>query len=676
MECDDTRSDDASPAWVFREVDEKEVEDFAKRTGYSRIVSRLFLLRGIRSEKELDRYLNDDFFSLHNPFLFKQMGETVARVKQALNNGEKIFIFGDRDVDGVLSTAMLYNALMRFDADVFYKVPEGEYGYGIEKRDVDLALERGTGLLITVDTGISSVEEIEYAAQKGIETIVIDHHEQTCPLPVCTAVLNPKAEDETYPFRDLSAGGVVLKFIHAFILSHTKNYNRVFIPLVADGDRIHGMKVKNGLIEERLELTERIHYPIDQSHTVVRDSSSQLPKYFSSWLKERHAKQVRLVCNEPYETIDEFTEIFIRLFARKQNKSVSFVRSYIDLAAISTVSDIMPLVKENRIIVREGLKNIRKTDNLGLSVLLGYCDVPDNEITAKSVAWNLAPIINSAGRMGEAQIAVKLFTTDDRSEANELSRILVDLNEKRKDKGKKNLSIIRPMVVELEETKPVIVLSADTVDHGVTGIIASRISKEFCKPTIIIVNDGNIGVGSGRGGGGFDLVSLVSSCEDLLVKYGGHRSAVGFTIEIEKIEPFIHRIEEVAGKNLERFKGKTTLEIDALLPTGDMTFSLIDELAVFEPSGIGNELPKFSLLGTTVINPTAIGKQHDHLKFLIPTDSGTIPVLGWGFAQRGIRILEKSDLVDIVFSIEENIFRGERTIQLILHDMRASSNAA
>jgi single-stranded-DNA-specific exonuclease len=676
MGCHNMENNDTSPEWVFREVDEDAVEAFAERTGYSRIVSRLFLLRGINTEKDIDRYLNDDFFSLYNPFLFRQMGKTVARVRQALNGGEKIFIFGDRDVDGVLSTAMLYNAFSRFDADVFYKVPEGEYGYGIEKRDVDLARERGTSLLVTVDTGSSSVEEIEYAAQKGIDTIVIDHHEQTGPLPECAAVLNPKAEDETYPFRDLSAGGVVLKFLHAFILSYTKNFNRVFIPLVADGDRINGTRVKNGLVEERLEITERIHYPVDQSHTVVRDTSRQLPKYFSSWLKERHVKQVRLICNEPYETVDEFTDIFLRLFARKQNKSVTFVRSYIDLAAISTVSDIMPLVEENRIIVREGLKKIRRTDNLGLSVLLGYCDLPDEEITAKSIAWNLAPIINSAGRMGEAQIAVKLFTTENRGEANELSSILVDLNEKRKDKGKKNLSIIRPMVVESQETQPVIVLSADTVEHGVTGIIASRISKEFSKPTIIIVNDGSIGVGSGRGGGEFDLVSLVSTCEDLLIKFGGHRSAVGFTIEIEKIEPFIHRIQEIAGKNLGRFKGKTALEIDALLPTEDMTFSLLDELTVFEPSGIGNELPKFSLLGTTVINPTAIGKHHDHLKFLIPTDSGTIPVLGWGFAERGIPILKKNDLFDIVFSIEENRFRGERSIQLILHDIRASSDAA
>jgi len=214
------------------------------------------------------------------------------------------------------------------------------------------------------------------------------------------------------------------------------------------------------------------------------------------------------------------------------------------------------------------------------------------------------------------------------------------------------------------------------VEHGVTGIIASRISKEFSKPTIIIVNDGIIGVGSGRGVGGFDLVSLVSSCEDLLVKYGGHRSAVGFTVEIEKIESFIHRIQDIACKDLDRFKGTNTLEIDAQLPTGEMTFSLLDELTVFEPSGVGNELPKFSLLGTTVINPTAIGKQQEHLKFLIPTDSGTISVLGWGFAERGIRILETTDLVDIVFSIEVNVFRGERNIQLVLHDMRASSDAA
>jgi single-stranded-DNA-specific exonuclease len=150
----DEKNNDSSPEWVFREIDEERVEAFAKRTGYSKLLSRLLVLRGVESEEVLNRYLNDDIYSLYNPFLFRQMDTTVSRVRQAINTKERIFIFGDRDVDGVLSTAMLYNTLVRFDADVFFKVPEGEYGYGIERRDVDLARERSARLLITVDTGI------------------------------------------------------------------------------------------------------------------------------------------------------------------------------------------------------------------------------------------------------------------------------------------------------------------------------------------------------------------------------------------------------------------------------------------------------------------------------------------------------------------------------------------
>jgi single-stranded-DNA-specific exonuclease len=672
MGCDNDEHNNSSPEWILRKVDAEEVEEFAERTGYSRIVSRLLILKGIRNEEDLARYLSGDFYSLHNPFLFRHMDRTVARVKRAISTKEKVFVFGDRDVDGVLSTSMLYNTLRRFDAQVFCKVPEGEYGYGIEKRDVDLAHERGTTLLITVDTGISSLQEIEYAATKGIDTIVIDHHVQTGPLPDSYSVLNPKTDGETYPFRDLSAGGVVLKFIHALILSYTKNFNRVFVPLVPEGDRISGVRVRNGLVEEPLEIEESIHYPIEKSHTVVRDTGRPLPKYFSSWLKENRIKQIRLLCSQPYETADQFADIFIKLFAKKQQKSISFVRSYIDLAAISTIADIMPLKGENRIIVREGLEQVKHTESIGLGILLGYCDVPESEPTAKSIAWNLAPIINSAGRMGEAHVAVRLFTTEDVSEANELSSLLIDLNEKRKQKGKKNLSIIRPMVDDQHAEDPVIVLSADSAEHGVTGIIASRISKEFCKPTIIIVKDGSIGVGSGRGGDNFDLVALVSNCSDLLMKYGGHPSAVGFTINTENIEPFISRVHDIVSSDLGSLQGKSTLEIDAQLSPGDVTFDLLEELEIFEPSGVGNELPKFSMLGTAVINPASIGKEGEHLKFFIPTRSGTITVLGWSFATRGFRILEKSDLIDIVVSIEENRFRGERTIQLILHDMRAS----
>jgi single-stranded-DNA-specific exonuclease len=676
MECHEEKRNDASPEWVLKEVSDDEVEEFTRITGYSRIVSRLLILRGIRNEDDLDSYLNRDFYDLPNPFLFRHMERTVGRVKRAINAKEKIFIFGDRDVDGVLSTAMLYNMLLRFDADVFCKVPEGEYGYGIEKRDVDFAHDRGTTLLITVDTGISSNEEIEYAGSKGIDTVIIDHHVQTGPLPECYSILNPKADEETYPFRDLSAGGVVLKFIHAFILSYTKNYNRVFVSLVPDGDRISAVRIKNGLIEGRLEIEESINYPLDQSHTVVRDTKRPLPRYFGSWLRDRRIKQIRLICSEPYETAAEFADIFIKLFTKKQKKSVSFVRSYIDLAAISTISDIMPLTDENRIIVREGLGQITRTESVGLGVLLGYCDLPDGSLTAKAIAWNIAPIINAAGRMGDAEVAVKLFTTEDVGEANELSRVLIDLNERRKEKGKKNLSIIRPLVEEQQAGEPVIVLSAETAEHGVTGIIASRISKEFCKPAIIIVNDGSIGVGSGRGGDNFDLVTLVSNCSDLLVKFGGHRSAVGFTIDTGNIQLFINRVHDIVKRDLENLQTSSTLDIDAQLSRADLTFSLLDELEVFEPSGVGNELPRFAMLGTSVINPTAIGKQKDHIKFFIPTQSGTIPVVGWGFAERGFRILEKSSVIDIVFSIEENNFRGDRYIQLILHDMRASVTAA
>jgi len=676
MRSFDEDYNEASPEWVLRDIDTDEVEEFAKRTGFSRIVSRLLLLKGIMQEEDLDSYLNGDFYNLHNPFLFRHMDRTVSRVKQAINTKEKIFIFGDRDVDGVLSTAMLYNMLKRFDAEVLYKVPEGEYGYGIEQRDVDLVHERGATLLITVDTGISSNLEIEYAGSKGIDTIVIDHHVQTGPLPDCCSILNPKVDDETYPFRDLSAGGVVLKFIHAFILSYTKNFNRVFIPLVPNGERVSGIRVKNGIIEGHLEIEESIHYPIEQSHTVVRDTKRPLPKYLSSWLRDERIKQIRLICSESYESPMEFTDIFIKLFTKKQRKSVSFVRSFIDLAAISTISDIMPLVDENRIIVREGLGQIDHTENVGLSVLLGYCDLPEGNFTAKMIAWRIAPIINSAGRMGDAEFAVKLFTTDEVGEANDLSRILINLNERRKQKGKKNLSIIRPMVEGRHAEEPVIVLSTDTADHGVTGIIASRISKEFRKPTIIIVNDGSIGVGSGRGGDNFDLVTLVSCCSDLLVKYGGHRSAVGFTIDTEKIGPFISRVRDIVSRDLKSLQGKSILEIEAKIAQNDLTISLLDELEIFEPSGVGNELPRFIMFGTRVINPTVIGKEKDHIKFYIPIQTGTIPVIGWGFAERGFRVLDKSNIIDIVFSIEENRFHGDRDIQLVLHDLRAAGSDA
>jgi len=659
-----------SPEWVHREVDEAEVEQLSQRTGFTKRVSRILWLRGVRSKEGFDCYLHDNISSLHNPFLFSDMMSTVQRVRKAVYRKEKIFIFGDRDADGVLSTAMLYNLLCQFDADVVYRVPEGEYGYGIEKRDIDFAKNEGISLIITVDTGISSVEEIEYARLLDMDTVIMDHHVQPDTIPKAFAILNPKMKDESYPFTHLSAGGVILKFVHAFILSHTKNFNRTFIPLFSDGDTIEGYRVKNGLMGEKIRFQESIHYPIGSNETVVRDTHTSLPEYFMSWLREKKVPQLSIITDQEYGSAEEFARIFIQIFMQKQHKSLEFVRSFMDLAALSTVSDIMPLIDENRIIVKDGLKQISQSINLGLRILLGYCNLPDRQLTARDIAWSISPIINSAGRMGDADIAVRLLTTSDLNTANELSKMLVNLNERRKEKGERNLSIIRPIIEDKYFRDPVIVLSTDEAEHGVTGIIASRISRKYSKPAFIIVNDGNMGIGSGRGGQGIDLVALVSRCEDLLVKYGGHKAAVGFTIDTSNIDRFRERMHTLVADEADILGGHAKLEIDDTIAPEEITFDLYSELSVLEPLGPGNMAPLFCIKETSVVNPTAIGKDKNHLRFFVPAKDAHIPVIGWGMADKGLRILEKNEIVDIVFSIDENFYKGERTLQLVLVDIR------
>jgi len=661
-----------SPKWIFKNIEQEESREFSEKTGYNKLVSNIFLSKGIKTQEQLKHYLFDDIYSLLNPFLFNNMMKTVTRVKKAIDKEENIFIFGDRDADGVLSTAMLYNVLKKFDSIVYYKVPEGEYGYGIEKRDVDIAKEKGVKLIITVDTGISSVKEIDYANLLGIDTIIIDHHVQPGEVPKAYSILNPKMDYEKYPFKNLSAGGVVLKFIHALITTFTKNFNKIFLLLMYNGDQVKGVKIKNGLIEDYIVIKESINYPIKNNYIIVHDSNSKLPIYLVQWLKEKKIKQLGLICHKKYQSLKEFADSFIKIFHKQQKKSIDFVRSFIDLSAISTISDIMPLVDENRIIVKEGLKQIKQTENLGLKVLLNYLNLPDREICSKDIGWNVAPVINSAGRMGNAKLAVDLFTTNDNCKANDISKVLIELNIKRKEKGEKNLNIIKPLVEDKYYKDPVIILSTDKAEHGVTGIIASKIAREFLKPTIIIVNDGKIGIGSGRGSKGFDLVSLVTRCSDLLVKFGGHKSAIGFTIDTEKIDSFRERIHKIVENEYDRFENQTVFEIDEVLSSDDITFDLLNTLTVFEPTGVGNLKPIFSILNTSVINPIAVGKDKSHLKFIIPSKFGTIDVIGWELADKGFKILEKSKFVDIVFTVDDNYFRGEKSLQLILQDIRAS----
>jgi single-stranded-DNA-specific exonuclease len=661
-----------SPEWVFKQVEETKINEFARISGFDRRICKLFLLKNIRSEAELHKFLNDDFYSLGNPFLFTSMPEAVARVRRAVQDCERIFIFGDRDVDGVLSTAMLYTFLSRFDADVQYRVPDGEYGYGMEQRDIEYACSEGVGLIITVDTGISSRTEIEHARSMGIDVIVMDHHVPPPDYPEKAVVINPLMEYETYPFKELSAGGVTLKFIHAFTLSFTKNYNRVFIPLVSENGLIRGVKVKNGLIIEHVEFGENGTCPIEPHEVVVTETHRNIPGYFTGFLRNRRIKQLSIVSRKPDCTLEEFVQLFQHLFMKKQKKTARFVRSFIDLAAISTISDIMPLHEENRTIVREGLKKLPETDNLGLKVLLNYCNLPPGPLTTRDIAWNLSPVINSAGRMGNAASAVKLFTTRDPGEANELSRLLIDYNEKRKEKGERNLSIIRPIIEERCCKDPVIVLSTNQAEHGVTGIIASKIAKKFCRPAIIIVDDGTIGVGSGRGNGNCDLVALISQCEDLLVKYGGHPSAIGFTIETGNIDQFRNRIQNIVGQDLDLYLARDILEIDDVLEPAEITTGLLRKLDVFEPTGSGNKCARFSVMNTTVTDAAAIGKDKNHVKFFIPSGEGMVPVLGWGLAEKAFRILERYATVDIAFTIEENFFRETWSLQLVLLDIRGS----
>ena len=662
-----------SPKWHFKEINDDLVESFSNESGLDKLTCKLLIARGVDSISKLNDYINDDIDLLYNPFLFNQMERTVNRVKKAIDNAEKIFIFGDRDVDGVLSTAMLFNMLRLFGSDVSFAVPEGECGYGIEKKHIEQAKEKGVTLIITVDTGISSIEEVDLAKRLGIDTIIMDHHLKPDGIPDAHSIINPKLTNEHYPYKNLSGGGVVLKFIHAFIISMTKNYNKNFYVMHHQERVLNFARVKNGIIEEISTMEESLNYNIFPNSTIVKDYRYALPKYFENWLKQKKIKMLNLVCHRNYRNIEEFANIFSKLFIRKQKKSLAFMESFIDLAAISTISDIMPLTGENRVIVKRGLKRLRKTKNLGLKVLMKYCDL-DDEITAKKVAWNLAPIINAAGRMGDAKIAVDLFTTEDVEKANEFARMLLEMNEKRKMKGDKNFSIINPLVEEGYYKDPVIVLSTDKAEHGVTGIIASKISRKYSKPAIIIVSDGKMGIGSGRGGKGTDLVSLISQCSDLLVKYGGHRSAVGFTIDIENIGEFRERINEIAKLYKDILIGKEKIEIDAVIFPEDITYDLYKSLKIFEPVGVGNEPPQFSIIGTTVINPILIGRDKNHIKFFIPSKRGVIPVVGWGIGEKAKAIIENSELVDIVFYMEENNFRNDRSLQLVLQDIRPTEN--
>ena len=545
-----------------------------EKAGYPALLAAVLAAHGIEDVPAAAEFLRIEESLSLSPFLMKDMDRAASRIDRALRAGEHMAVFGDYDVDGITATAILVDYLRRRGGQVSHYIPRRiEDGYGLSADAMRTLHERGVSLVITVDCGITGVEEVDFAATLGMDVVVTDHHECKDELPRAAAVVDPHRPDCPYPFKHLAGCGVALKLVLAL-----------------------------GGEEQAEELLTR----------------------------------------------------------------------YCPLAAVGTVADVMRMAGENRTIVARGLAHITDNDFIGLQALLRETGLDQKKITSVQIGYVLAPRINAAGRMGEADRAAELMLCKDPATARALARELCELNRQRQAVEQE----IYAQAIEMIETLPAderhaLVLADHQWHQGVVGIVASRLSEQYACPSFMIHISGHTGKGSCRSWGGFNLFAALEECSDLLLGFGGHELAAGFTIEEDKIPAFRRRMNQCVLRFMGGRPAASALDVDVVLRRPELvTLWEVEQLRRLEPYGNGNERPLFSLLGVTLDRIQGVG-QNRHLKLRF--SKGTAQMEGIFFSVTPQQCpCQAGERVDVAFYLQVNEFRGSRTVQLQVVDLRPS----
>lgn len=557
--------------WEYYEVDEKIVDNIVKKHNISHVIAQVLVNRGITDDTEIQTFLNPTRNDFIDPFLMQDMEKAVNRIIKAIQNKEKTIIYGDYDVDGITSITVLKQFLEERGLHTESYIPNRlDDGYGLNKEAIEKIAKKQFTLMLTVDCGISGIEEVDVANYLGIETIITDHHEQAEVLPNAYCIIDPKRKDDNYPFRGLAGVGVVLKLIQAI-------------------------------------------------------------------------------------------SIKLNLDAKEYLK-------YLDIVCVGTISDIVPLVNENRTIATLGLKLIKQTRNTGLRELI--LAAGSKKINSSTISFGIAPRINASGRMGKQMEALKLFLTKEIEEAKEITQRLNEYNSQRQETEKRIYEEVLELIEkENLENKNTIVLASENWHHGVIGIVASKITEKFFKPTILICLEGEEGKGSGRSIPGFDLHAALNECTDVLDKYGGHEMAIGLSVSRKKFKAFKEKFEKIAEekdvKSITQF-----IKIDCQITAKDFNDEVVKQIQLLEPFGEQNKQPMFIYKNLKIdsIRTLSEGK---HLKMNLRDGNVMINSIGFNLGDLADELLI-GDKVDIVGTLEINTFNGIDTIQMNLKDIMKS----
>lgn len=565
--------------WLLKPKPENtHVSLLARQLNITHSLAYLLVQRGVCTFEDAEVFFRPSLSHLHNPFLMKDMDLAVRRIEKAIETGENIMVFGDYDVDGTTSVALVSSYLKTLTDRVATYIPDRyEEGYGVSYQGIDFADDNGFSLIIALDCGIKAVDKIAYARAKGIEFIICDHHTPGDKIPEATAILNPKQIDCTYPYKELCGCGIGFKLVQAL--------------------------------------------------------------------------------------------------ASKRGQQAEELNPYLDLTAVAIGADIVPMTDENRTLMYFGLQILNQHPRIGFKVLLQQLKKKVYDVN--EVVFVLAPRINAAGRMKHGQHAVTLLTETDETKAEKLGQEIETFNLDRRQADQEiTREALQLIETSGEQDRYSTVVYQEHWHKGVIGIVASRLTETYYRPTIVFTKSGDKLAASARSVSGFDLYRALENCTDYLEQFGGHKFAAGLTLKESQYESFKNQFEKVVSESIEESQRTPTIDIDMEVSLQEIDAKFYRILKQLSPFGPGNMTPVFVARGVCDSGyGKTVGKEQDHLRLSL-SQNGSTPIVAIGFGLGNkLEIIRSGKPFDVVFSIDENEWNGSVSLQLKLRDLRASESA-
>jgi single-stranded-DNA-specific exonuclease len=694
--------------WTKKAIDNQPVRDLAGRTGMDLLQASILLRRGFTLQ-ESRFFCEDDLRYLHNPFLFRHMADVVDRVHTAAEEEEHVLICGDRDVDGITSTVLLFEALKEAGITAEWKVPTGEDAYGLSPEVIRDFSSRDGSLIFCVDCGISDFEEISLAGELGIDVIVLDHHNPRADkLPDALCIINPKVKEDNYPFEGLAGCAVVSKLIWALCFARTELYNQGYCFFYINGE------------EEQLEIyqyvnlveTGRLSYPLNEAVPLqdlaetlrgwplftydLPGQKADLDQLFGS-SADLHLTDIAVqVCQDfpslqgmDFKTLrdksrlarysdsvqdngEAFLHLFSGLMLKRYSSSFESYDRCLDLVALGTLADLMPLVDENRITVKRGVPLLGKAVRPGLRELFIRQRLLGKTLESNDVSWSISPWINSSGRMGQADKAVELFITEDEALRSSLADQLHDLNQERKKLGDSLWeAALEESRLSLEDLDNKLTLvRSQEIPRGITGILAAKMVNTFSVPSLILSRQGDGSLsGSIRSPRGCPIQDLLGHHSSLFSDYGGHDCAAGFSMDGDKEDQFLRMLKKYC-KEWKPEISEDIPEVDAEIPVDYLKPELWDMVSRLGPYGEGFRPLIFFSKNILIEKSELIGKEpQNHLKFLLSTEFSKFPALYWNAADKFQDFMHPDNRVNLLYHVSRNSYMNRETLQITVLDM-------